>query len=152
MRLTAVTERSEPLITGGLLATCATLDAEPLHSARSPVEHEQVRAGRRQAHERLPTDDGRCQRALEAQRDLARTGRHRAVGIGDLLTVGLPAEHGTTVLHHDSNFETAADVLDFGHRWACHAEPRGAMPGRYAAAGVRGATRYIAQRVCLRRN
>ena len=42
-RLAAVGDRLGPLITGGLVATCATLDAEALHSARSPAELEQVR-------------------------------------------------------------------------------------------------------------
>jgi predicted nucleic acid-binding protein len=124
MRLTAVAERLEPLITGGLVGTCATLDAEALYSARSSAEYEQVRADRREAYEYLPTDDGHWQRAFDAQRVLARTGRHRAVGIADLLTAALAAEHGMTVLHYDSDFEIAAEVLDFEHRWVL---PRGAV-------------------------
>jgi predicted nucleic acid-binding protein len=122
MRLTAVAERLEPLITGGVVATCATLDAEALYSARSPGEYEQVRADRREAYEYLPTDDGHWQRAFGVQRVLARTGRHRAVGIADLLTAVLAAGHGLTVLHYDSDFEIAAEVLDFEHRWVL---PRG---------------------------
>jgi predicted nucleic acid-binding protein len=124
MRLTAVADRLEPLITGGLVATCATLDAEALYSARSPAEYEQVRADRREAYEYLPTDDGRWQRAFDAQRVLAQTGRHRAVGIADLLTASLAAEHGMTVLHYDSDFEIAADLLEFEHRWVV---PRGTV-------------------------
>jgi len=122
MRLTAVAERLEPLITSGLVATCATLDAEALYSARRPGEYEQVRADRGEAYEYLPTNDGHWQRAFDAQRLLARTGRHRTVGIADLLTAVLAAEHGTTVLHYDSDFEIAAEVLDFEHRWVL---PRG---------------------------
>lgn len=122
MRLVAVAERLEPLITGGLVATCATLDAEALYSARSPAEYEQVRVDRRDAYEYLPTDDGDWQGAFDAQRELARTGRHRAVGIADLLTAVLASRHGLTVLHYDSDFETAAEVLDFEHRWVL---PRG---------------------------
>jgi hypothetical protein len=122
MRLTVVAERLEPLIVGGLVATCATLDAEALYSARSPGEYEQVRADRREAYEYLPMDDGHWQRAFDAQRALARTGRHRAVGIADLLTAVLAAEHGMTVLHYDSDFEIAAEVLDFEHGWVM---PRG---------------------------
>jgi predicted nucleic acid-binding protein len=124
MRLAAVAERLEPLIIGGLVATCATLDVEALYSARSPGEYEQVRADRREAYEYLPTDDGHWQRAFDAQRVLARTGRHRAVGIADLLTAVLAAEHGMTVLHYDSDFEIAAEVLDFEHRWVL---PRGTV-------------------------
>ena len=122
MRLVAVADRLEPLISGGLVATCATLDAEALYSARSPAEYEQVRADRREAYEYLATDDGHWQGAFDAQRALARTGRHRAVGIADLLTAVLAAEHGMTVLHYDNDFEIAAEVLDFEHRWVL---PRG---------------------------
>ncbi|MGY1822944.1 PIN domain-containing protein [Geodermatophilus sp. SYSU D00079] len=124
MRLTVVANRLEPLITGGLVATCATLDAEALHSARSPAEYEQVRADRREAYEYLPTDDEHWQRAFDVQRVLARTGRHRAVGIADLLTSVLAAEHGMTVLHYDADFEIAAEVLAFEHRWVL---PRGSV-------------------------
>ncbi len=84
VRLAAVAERSGPLISGGLASTCATLDAEALYSARSPGEYEQVRADRREAYEYLPTDDGHWQRAFDAQRVLARTRQHGAVGIVDL--------------------------------------------------------------------
>ena len=124
MRLSPVAERLEPLITGGLVATCATLDAEALYSARSPAEYEQVRADRRDAYEYLPTDDGHWQQAFDAQRSLARIGRHRAVGIADLLTAVLAAEHGMTIVHYDADFEIAAEVLEFEHRWVL---PRGSV-------------------------
>lgn len=117
MRLSVVAERLEPLITGGLVATCATLDAEALYSSRGSGEYEQVRADRRAAYEYLPTDDRHWRRAFDAQRTLARTGRHRAVGIADLLTAVLAAEHGVTIVHYDADFEIAAEVLAFEHRW-----------------------------------
>jgi hypothetical protein len=113
----------EPVITGGLVAICAILDAEALFSAGGPREYEQVRADRRDAYEHMPTDDAHWQVAFGAQRALARrTGRHRAVGIADLLTAVLAAEHGITVLHYDSDFDIAAEVVDFEHRWVL---PRG---------------------------
>jgi predicted nucleic acid-binding protein len=122
MHVVAVADRLEPLITGGLVARCATLDAEALYSARSPAEYEQLRGDRREAYEYLPTDDVHWQRAFDAQRMLARSGRHRAVGIADLLTAALAEGHGLTVLHYDGDFEIAAEVLDFEHRWVL---PRG---------------------------
>jgi predicted nucleic acid-binding protein len=124
MRLPVVTERLEPLITGGVVATCASLDAEALYSARSPQEYEQVWADRREAYEYLPTDDAHWNRAFEAQRQLARSGRHRAVGIADLLTAVQAAEHGLTILHYDADFEMAAEVLPFEQRWVL---PRGTV-------------------------
>lgn len=122
MRLPVVADRLEPLITGGLVATCATLDAKALYSTRNPAEYEQVRADRRDAYEYLPTDDGHWQSAFEAQRALAVSSRHRAVGIADLITAVLASEHGMTILHYDADFQIAAEVLAFGHRWVV---PRG---------------------------
>jgi hypothetical protein len=112
-----VRARLEPLITGAVAATCATLDAEALYSARSSAEYEQIRADRAEAYEYLPTEDEHWQRAFAAQRTLARTGRHRAVGIADLLTAVLAAEHRLTLVHYDADFETAAEAIDFEHRW-----------------------------------
>ena len=87
------------LIEGGVVATCATLDAEALFAARSAREFEQIRADRRLAYEYLPSDDEHWQRALDAQGALARSGRHRAVGMADLLTAVIAAEHDLTVVH-----------------------------------------------------
>jgi predicted nucleic acid-binding protein len=94
MPLPAVADRLEPLITSGLVATCAGLDAEALHSTRSPAEYEQVRSARSPA--RAGTGQG---------------------GTVDLLTAVLAAEHGMTVVHDDADFELAAEVLEFEHRW-----------------------------------
>jgi predicted nucleic acid-binding protein len=124
MRLAVVADRLEPLITGGLVATCATLDAEALYSARGPEEYEQVRADRRAGYEYLPADDVHWQRAFDAQRALARSGRHRAVGIADLLTAVLAVQHRMTIVHYDADFEIAAEVLAFEHRWVV---PRGSV-------------------------
>jgi hypothetical protein len=112
-----VRARLEPLIVGGVVATCATLDAEALYSARSPAEYERLRADRRAAFEYLPTADEHWQAAFAAQRELARTGRHRAVGIADLLTAVLTGQHRLTLIHYDADFEIAAEVIDFEHRW-----------------------------------
>jgi predicted nucleic acid-binding protein len=119
-----VRARLAPLITGGVVATCATLDAEALYSARGPGEYEQIRADRRSAFEYLATDDEQWQQAFAAQRELARTGRHRAIGMADLLTAVLASQHRLTVIHYDADFELAAEVLHFDHRWAA---PRGTL-------------------------
>lgn len=116
-----VADRLAPLIQAGVVATCATLDAEALFSARNPAEYEEVRADRRTAYEYVLTEDEHWQRAFAAQRELARTGRHRAVGVPDLLTAVLAAEHRLTVIHYDADFDTAGEVIDFGRRWI--AEP-----------------------------
>jgi predicted nucleic acid-binding protein len=45
-------------------------------------------------------------------------------GGADLLTAVLAAEHQQTVVHYDADFETAAEVLGFEHRWVA---PRGSI-------------------------
>ena len=120
----SVRDRLEPLISGGAVATCATLDAEALFSARSPSEYEQLRIDRATAYEYLPTDDRHWQLAFTAQRELARTGRHRGVAVPDLLTAVLAAEHRLTLVHYDGDFDTAAEVLDFQQHWIA---PRGTI-------------------------
>jgi predicted nucleic acid-binding protein len=112
------------LIEGGVVANCAALDAEALFTARSAQEFEQIRADRRLAYEYLPTDDEHWQWAIDAQGALARSGRHRAVGIADLLTAVIAAEHDLTVVHYDADFDIAGSVIEFRHRWVA---PRGSL-------------------------
>jgi len=117
-----VSRRRRPLIEGGVVATTASLDAGALYSARGPAEYEQLWADRRVAYEYVPTNDEHWQTALGVQRVLATTGRHRAVGMADLLTATLTAAHQLTVVYYDADFETAATVLTFRHQWVCHEE------------------------------
>ena len=106
-----------PIIDSGVVATTAVLDHEAFYSARSPGEFARLRDRRRSVYEYLPTNDEHWQAALEAQFRLALSGRHRSVGIADLLTAAVAEAHRLTVLHYDSDFDTAATVLDFQHRW-----------------------------------
>lgn len=117
MKHPEVASRLAPLIEAGLVATTAQLDAEALYSARSPKDYEQLRSDRRLAYEYLPTDDGHWQMALGAQRQLASTGRHRAVGMADLLIATIAGAHDVTLIHYDADFEIAAEVLPFRHQW-----------------------------------
>ena len=112
-----VRDRLEPLISGGLVGTCATLEAEALYSARNLGEYEQIMTDRRTAFEYLPIDDDHWNRAFGAQHRLARSGRHRAVGIADLLTATVAAQHRLTLIHYDVDFEIAAQVIDVDQRW-----------------------------------
>ncbi len=119
-----VSERLGPLIRGGLVATCPTLDAEALYSARDAADYVAIRENRRTAYEYLPVDDEHWQLAFDFQQQLAASGRHRAVGIADLLTAVIAHQHQVTVIHYDADFETAAAVLPFDHAWVV---PRGSM-------------------------
>lgn len=112
-----VAARLAPLIEAGFVATTAQLDAEALYSARNAAEYERLWSDRRLAYEYLPTNDEHWQTALDAQRRLASTGRHRAIGMVDLLIATLASAHDVTLLHYDADFEIAAEVLPFQHRW-----------------------------------
>ena len=119
-----VAARLAPLIEAGAVATTAQLDAEALYSARGSADYEQLWSDRRLAYEYLPTDDDHWQTALAAQRQLASTGRHRAVGMADLLIATLATAHDVTLIHYDADFEVAAEVLPVRHRWVL---PRGSI-------------------------
>lgn len=54
---------------------------------------------------------------MNAQRSLAGTGRHRAVGKADLLIATVANDHDVTLLYYDADFEIAAEVLPVLHRW-----------------------------------
>lgn len=112
-----IADRIAPLIETGVVATSAVLDAEALYSARSPGEYERIWADRRVAYEYVAINDDDWVRAMDAQRALARTGQHRAVGMPDLLTAVLAAQNRLIVVHYDADFEIAAGVVDFQHRW-----------------------------------
>jgi predicted nucleic acid-binding protein len=112
-----VAARLAPLIEAGFVATTAQLDAEALYSARNTADYEQIWSDRRLAYEYLPTNDEHWQAALDAHRRLANTGRHRAVGVADLLIATLASAHDVTLIHYDGDFEIAAEVIPFRHQW-----------------------------------
>lgn len=112
-----VADRIFPLIESGLVATTAQLDAEALYSAHNSADYEQLWSDRGRAYEYLPTNDEHWRAALNAQRALARTGRHRAVGMADLLIGVLAAEHRLDLVHYDADFEIAAEVLPIRSQW-----------------------------------
>lgn len=120
-----VAQRLTPLIEAGLVGTCAVLDAEALYSARSPGEYERVRSQRGAAYEYLPTGDEHWQFALDTQRQLAHDGRHRSVGIADLLVAAVARSCHVTVLHYDADYELLADVMGVEQRWVA---PAGSIP------------------------
>lgn len=66
----------------------------------------------------LATEDRHWQAAFDAQSSLARTGRHRAVGIAYLLTAVLASEHQLTLVHYDADLDLACEVLSFSGQWA----------------------------------
>lgn len=113
----AVAGRLSPLVSAGLVATCAPLDFEALYSARSPAQYDDVRADRALAYEYVPTHDEDWHSALEIQSRLARTGQHRSVGMPDLLVAVVAARERLTVLHYDRDFDTIASITGQPTEW-----------------------------------
>lgn len=109
MRDPRVASLVSPLISVGLVATCAAVDFEALCSATSPRDYEDVWRDRRLAYEYLSTQDEHWRRALDVQRRLARTSRHRAVGLPDLLVAAVAEAHRVTVLRYDHDFDVIAE-------------------------------------------
>ncbi len=120
----AVSATLSPLISSGLVATCAPLDFEALYSARTPEEYEQIRYDRSLAYEYLPTADADWQRALDVQRKLARTSRIRAVGLPDLLIAAVAERQDVVVIHYDSDFDVIAEITGQPAVWIA---PRGSV-------------------------
>lgn len=112
-----VAERVTPLISAGVVGTCAALDYEALYSARTPAEHERLRVDRRAAYEYLPTNDEHWSRALDVQRALARRSRHRDVGLPDLLIAAVAEQHHVALLHYDRDFETLGSFMGLESAW-----------------------------------
>ena len=120
----SVAERVVPLLSAGLVATCASLDYEALYSARSREEYERVRADRRAAYDYLPTNDEHWTRALDVQQALAAASRNREIGMPDLLVAVLAEQHEMTLLHYDADFDTLAELLTLRAEWVA---PRGTI-------------------------
>src|SRR5690242_13550732 len=76
---------------------------------------------------------GRALRRV-ARRQRASTGRHRLVGIADLLTAVPPAARRLTAVHLDADSESAGEVLSFEQGGSCCEERCGANVGRCASA------------------
>jgi predicted nucleic acid-binding protein len=113
-----------PMLSRGLLATCAALDFEALYSARSPHEYQEVRARRRASYEYLPTNDADWHRALDVQDRLAVKSQLRTVGMPDLLIAAVAERERVAILHYDSDFDTIAAITGQRMQWVA---PRGSL-------------------------
>jgi predicted nucleic acid-binding protein len=110
-----VAARLRPLLEEGHIATCAIIDLVVLYSSRNLADYEAVLEERRSL-EAAPVTPEVMERAIELQRRLARSGRHR-VPIPDLMTSAAAREAGLAVLHYDADFERIARVGGAPHEW-----------------------------------
>jgi predicted nucleic acid-binding protein len=120
----AVAEVVQPLLERGLLATCGIAALDLLFSARSTADHDRLNLMIDTIFEWLPTEDVDCRRAREVCRRLASSGRHRAVGIPDLVTAAVAERHRVAVLHYDADYDLIAEITGQPTEWVV---PRGSV-------------------------
>ncbi len=101
----------------GRLATCLPFLLEAGYSARSAQEHDGLFA-ELLALPHFRIDEDVEQRAVDAQRQLARVGHHRLPPV-DLLVASIADRHGLGVLHYDRGYDLLAEKtdLDVGSVW-----------------------------------
>ncbi len=112
----------EALADAGLIATCSIIDLEVGYSAKNSADHNLLIGQRRQ----LPLasiNQDTLDRALDLQGLLAHHGSHR-VPLPDLIIAACAQQHGLTVIHYDSDFDTIQKVTGQPTRWVV---PRGSL-------------------------
>lgn len=113
-----------PLVMAGRLATCGVIELEVLYSARSITELVATREERSTAFPRVPMTEDDFSRAEDVMVELARTGRHRAVSLPDLLIAAIAERERLIVLHYDRDFDIIASVTGQPVEWVA---PRGSL-------------------------
>ena len=116
-RLPSVASTIRSLGRAGRLYTCPVLDLEAQYTATSPDDYEAMLMNRAALLIPALMDDREWARALAVQALLAGQGRHRAVGIADLLIAAAAERHGLTVLHYDSDFDAVTDITGQATEW-----------------------------------
>ncbi|MGW5153863.1 PIN domain-containing protein [Nonomuraea wenchangensis] len=125
LRTSEVVARAlRPLFAARAVATCAIIDLEAVHGARDPAQGRAALVAQRQCVW-LPLDLAVARRALEVQQQLLAQGRHRGVGVRDLLVAACAEVHRVTVLHYDRDFDLIAGVTGQPALWVA---PPGSIP------------------------
>ena len=104
-----VTELADAL-EAGRLATCLPFLLEAGYSARSARDHDLL-LSELLALPHFAIDEDVEQRALDAQRQLARVGHHRPPPV-DLLVAATADRHRLGVLHYDRVYDLIAEKTD----------------------------------------
>ena len=124
MRSEAVSERLAPILRSGQVATCSVVELEVFYSAQNVKDLRETRQ-RRKALPMVEMDQLDFDRAADVMEELARRGRHRSVGLPDLLIAACAERTGLTLIHYDSDFDAIASVTSQRTEWVV---PRGSVP------------------------
>jgi predicted nucleic acid-binding protein len=125
LRYPEVSAVLSPLILAGDVATCGLVELEVLYSARGYEDLVRTRAIRSGAFPSVAMAQPDFDRAADVMVELARVGRHRAVGIPDLLLAAVAEREHLTLLHYDSDFDFVVAITGQAMRWVV---PRGTVP------------------------
>jgi predicted nucleic acid-binding protein len=108
-------------IEAGQIVICLPFLLEAGYSARAAGDHREL-IDELRALPWAPIDAGVERRAIEAQRQLARTGHHRLPPV-DILLAALADHHQLGILHYDRDYDLIAERtgLRFASEWL--AEP-----------------------------
>ncbi|MBV8528016.1 MAG: PIN domain nuclease [Candidatus Dormibacteraeota bacterium] len=101
----------------GDVARCSIIDLEVLFSARSHRDLIEIRDERTAGFPLVETTQADFERAQSVMEALARTGKHRAVGIPDLLIAAVAERAGLVVVHYDADFDLIAGVTKQPMHW-----------------------------------
>jgi predicted nucleic acid-binding protein len=109
-------------IMDGNVRRSSMTDLEVFFSATSHCALLEIIEERRAAFRLVDTHQKDWDRAAEVLVLLAENGKHRSVGIPDLLIAAVAERHGLTLVHYDSDFDHVAAVTQQPTRWLA---PRG---------------------------
>jgi predicted nucleic acid-binding protein len=112
---------SAEIMDGNVVRTSMT-DLEIFYSATSHRALLEVIVERRAAFRLVDTEQQDWDRAVEVMVLLAKNGKHRSVGIPDLLIAAVSERHALTLVHYDSDFDHVAQITGQATRWLA---PRG---------------------------
>lgn len=111
-------------IANGNVRRSSMTDLEILYSATGHQQLIEIKASREAGFQRVDTLQRDWDRAVEVISLLAQHGKHRSVGIPDLLIAAVAERHRLTVVHYDTDFDHVAEVTGQDVRWLA---PRGTL-------------------------
>lgn len=100
----------------GLLAVCAAVEIEVIHSARTANDAKRVR-WLLHGFDWLAMPDEIWDRAIDVQIQALHKGNHRALSMADLLIAATAERHDATVLHYDGDFDLIAAITGQPTAW-----------------------------------
>jgi len=101
----------------GSVRRCSMTDLELFYSATSHHALLEIIEERQAGFRLVDTRQEDCDRAVDVMVLLAEKGKHRSVGIPDLLIAAVAERHGLTLVHYHSDFDPVAEITGQETRW-----------------------------------